>query len=83
MGVNSLLPSGCCSRQLLQCHVTDSDSIVQVSADSSVAAAQLLPTESATGDGVSIYQLKWVEWKEDFSPIVVQVGSLWVGGVGG
>ena len=38
-----------------------------------MAAAQLLPVESATGDDVSIYQLKWVEWGGDFSPIVVQV----------
>ena len=43
--------------------------------DSSVAAAEMLAIPSSdTGDDVSIYQLKWVEWKEDFAPIVVQVG---------
>lgn len=47
--------------------------LIQELTDSSVAAAQLLPVESATGDDVSIYQLKWVEWGGDFSPIVVQV----------
>ena len=46
---------------------------MQESADSSVAAAQLLSAESATGDDVSVYQLKWVEWGGDFSPVVVQV----------
>ena len=47
--------------------------------DSSVAAAQLLPAGSDTGDDVSIYQLKWVEWGEEFAPVVVQVGG-WSGG---
>ena len=55
---------------------------MQESADSSLAAAQLLPTESATGDDVSVYQLKWVEWGGDFAPIVVQVSG-WSGGWSG
>ena len=38
-----------------------------------MAAAQLLSVESATGDDVSVYQLKWVEWGGDVSPVVVQV----------
>jgi hypothetical protein len=46
---------------------------MQESTDSSLAAAQLLPVESDTGDDVSVYQLKWVEWGRDFAPIVVQV----------
>ncbi len=45
--------------------------------DSSVAAAEMLGIAgSDTGDDVSVYQLKWVEWKEDFAPIVVQVSII-------
>lgn len=50
--------------------------------DSSVAAAEMLGMAgSDSGEDVSIYQLKWVEWKEDFAPIVVQVcilGNWWM-----
>lgn len=48
--------------------------VLMQAADSSVAAAEMLAIPSSdTGDDVSIYQLKWVEWMEEFAPIVVQV----------
>ena len=32
-----------------------------------------LPPASSTGDDMSLYQLKWVEWKGGFVPVVTQV----------
>ena len=29
----------------------------------------------SSNDDVSMYQLKWIEWKGKFSPVVTQVGS--------
>ena len=29
--------------------------------------------ETTPSDDVSLYQLKWIEWKSDFVPIVTQV----------
>ena len=47
-----------------------------------MAAAEMLAIPSSdTGDDVSIYQLKWVEWKEEFAPIVVQVISFRMGAI--
>ena len=38
-----------------------------------MAVSESLPTASATGDDVSLYQLKWVEWKGGYAPIITQV----------
>ena len=38
-----------------------------------MAVSQSLPAASATGDDVSMYQLKWVEWKGGYAPIITQV----------
>ena len=46
---------------------------LQAGIDREVAVSQSLPAASATGDDVSLYQLKWVEWKGGYAPIITQV----------
>lgn len=46
---------------------------LQAGTDREVAVSQSLPAASATGDDVSLYQLKWVEWKGGYAPIITQV----------
>ena len=37
------------------------------------AVSRAIPETSSAEDDVSLYQLKWVEWKGGFFPIVTQV----------
>ena len=47
--------------------------LFQGGVDRDVASSETLPPASSTGDDVSLYQLKWVEWKGGFVPVVTQV----------